>query len=381
MMSANRFSLARWWAVVRKEFLQLRRDRITFGMIVGVPLFQMLLFGYAINFDPKHLPTAVIDADYSEFTRSFLAGMRNSGYFNIVATLPDEQAGREALLQGRVLFVLQIPQDFTRDLVRGDHPALRVDADATDSVAVATALSALPSIAQTVMQKDLTGPLASLNASGADAFAVQVHRLFNPESITQYNIVPALIGAILTMTMVVMTGLAVTRERERGTMENLLATPVLPLEVTSGKMVPYIAIGLLQVTLILLASRFLFHVPIFGNLWTLYLVALLFIGASLSVGIMLSSFAQNQLQGMQLTFFWFLPNILLSGYIVPFAGMPRWGQAIGSILPLTYFNRLMRGIMLKGTGWVDLWPNIWPMLLFMVIVMGIAVRVYRRTLD
>ena len=380
-MISDGFSLARWWAIVRKEFLQLRRDRITFGMIVGVPIFQMILFGFAINFDPKHLPTAVIDSDYSEFTRSFIASMRASGYFDIVCTLPDEQAGRRALTQGRVLFVLQIPAGFTRDLVKGDHPALRVDADATDAVAVGTALSALPSIAQSVMQKDLTGPLSSLAGSAASAFNVQVHRLYNPESITQYNIVPALIGAILTMTMVVMTGLAITRERERGTMENLLSTPVLPLEVTSGKIVPYIAIGLLQVTLILLASRFLFHVPVFGNLATLYLVALLFIGASLSVGIMLSSFAQNQLQGMQLTFFWFLPNILLSGYIVPFAGMPRWAQWIGSALPLTYFNRLMRGIMLKGAAWPDLWPNVWPMLLFMVVVMAIAVRVYRRTLD
>lgn len=380
-MISDGFSLARWWAIVRKEFLQLRRDRITFGMIVGVPIFQMILFGFAINFDPKHLPTAVIDSDYSEFTRSFIAGMRTSGYFDIVSTLPDEQAGRRALTQGRVLFVLQIPAGFTRDLVKGDHPALRVDADATDAVAVGTALSALPSIAQSVMQKDLTGPLSNLSGSATSAFEVQVHRLYNPESITQYNIVPALIGAILTMTMVVMTGLAITRERERGTMENLLSTPVLPLEVTSGKIVPYIAIGLLQVTLILLASRFLFHVPVFGNLATLYLVALLFIGASLSVGIMLSSFAQNQLQGMQLTFFWFLPNILLSGYIVPFAGMPRWAQWIGSALPLTYFNRLMRGIMLKGAAWPDLWPNVWPMLLFMVVVMAIAVRVYRRTLD
>ncbi|HUN76751.1 MAG TPA: ABC transporter permease [Steroidobacteraceae bacterium] len=381
MSKPNGFSFARWWAIVLKEFLQLRRDRITFGMIIGVPVFQMLLFGFAINFDPKHLPTAVIAEDYSEFTRSFIAGMRNSGYFDIVSTLPDEQAGRRALLQGRVLFVVEIPAGFTRDLVKGEHPVLRVDADATDSVAVGTAVSALPAIAQSVLQTDLTGPLTALSGSGASAFEVQVHKLYNPEAITQYNVVPALIGAILTMTMVVMTGLAITRERERGTMENLLAMPVQPLEVTTGKIIPYIAIGLLQVTIILLASFFLFHVPIFGSLATLYAVALIFIGASLSVGIMLSSFAQNQLQGMQLTFFWFLPNILLSGYIVPFAGMPRWAQWIGSVLPLTYFNRLMRGIMLKGAGWPDLWPSVWPMLVFMTIAMLIAVRVYRRTLD
>jgi ABC-2 type transport system permease protein len=381
MMPSTAFSLRRWWAIVRKEFLQLRRDRITFALIVGVPIIQMTLFAFAINFDPKHLPTAVIATDYSEFTRSFIAAMRTSEYFDIVSVLPDEQSGRRALTQGRVLFVLDIPQGFTRDLVKGAHPALRVDADATDAVAVATALAVLPSLAQSVLQRDLVGPLSSLAAATPAAFDVQVHRLYNPESNTQYSIVPGLMGVILTMTMVMMTGLAITRERERGTMENLLATPVLPLEVTSGKIVPYVAIGLLQVTIILLAARFVFHVPILGSALTLYLAALLFIAASLSVGIMLSSLAQNQLQGVQLTFFWFLPNILMSGFAFPFAGMPRWAQWIGNLLPLTYFNRLVRGILLKGATWPDLWPHLWPMALFMIVVMAIAVLVYRRTLD
>jgi ABC-2 type transport system permease protein len=380
-MMSNGFSLARWWAIVRKEFLQLRRDRITFAMIIGIPIFQMTLFGYAINFDPKHLPTGVIATDYSEFTRSFVAAMRNSEYFDIVTMLPDEQAGHRALTQGRVLFVLDIPQGFTRDLVKGAHPALRVDADATDSVAVGTALTVLPSLVQSVLQKDATGPLSTMSASSPAAFEVQVHRQYNPESVTQYNVVPGLMGVILTMTMVMMTGLAITRERERGTMENLLATPVLPLEVTSGKIVPYVVIGLLQVTIILLAARLLFDVPILGSALTLYLAALLFIGASLSVGIMLSSLAQNQLQGVQLTFFWFLPNILLSGFAFPFAGMPRWAQWIGNVLPLTHFNRVVRGILLKGAAWPDLWPNLWPMLMFMVVAMLIAVGAYRRTLD
>ena len=376
------FSLARWWAMVRKEFLQLRRDRLTFAMIIGIPIFQMTLFGYAINFDPKHLPTAVIAADYSEFTRSFIAAMGNSEYFEIVSLPPDEQAARRALTQGRVLLVLEIPEGFTRDLVKGAHPALRVDADATDTVAVSTALSVLPSLAQSVLQKDLTGPLTSLGAAATPgAFDVQVHKMYNPEAITQYNIVPGLMGVILTMTMVMMTGLAITRERERGTMENLLATPVLPLEVTSGKIVPYIAIGLLQLTIVLLASHLLFQVPILGSPLTLYVAALLFIGASLSVGIMLSSLAQNQLQGVQLTFFWFMPNILLSGFAFPFAGMPRWAQWIGNLLPLTYFNRVVRGILLKGAAWPDLWPNLWPMVVFMIVAMAIAVLVYRRTLD
>jgi ABC-2 type transport system permease protein len=375
------FSLARWWAIVRKEFLQLVRDRITFAMIVGIPVIQMALFGFAINTDPKHLPTAVIAADQSEFTRSFVAGMRNSGYFEIVSALPDQQAGRRALTQGRVLFVLEIPAGFTRDLVKGLHPALRVDADATDPIAVGSALATLPSLAQAALRKDLTGALSEAIPSAPAAFGVQVHKLYNPESITQYNVVPGLMGVILTMTMVMMTGLAITRERERGTMENLLATPVLPLEVTSGKIVPYVAIGLLQVTIIMLAARFVFGVPVFGSVVTLYLAALLFIGASLAVGIMLSSLAQNQLQGVQLAFFYFLPNILLSGFMFPFAGMPQWARWIGNLLPLTHFNRTVRGILLKGAGWADLWPNLWPMLVFMVVVMMIAVRAYRRTLD
>ncbi len=376
----ERFSVVRWWGIVRKEFLQLRRDRLTFAMIVGIPIIQMTLFGFAINTDPKHLPTAVITADQSEFTRSFIAAMRNSDYFDIVATLPDQASGRRALMQGKVLFVLDIPAGFTRDVVKGAHPSLLVEADATDSTAVGTGLNALPSIVQSALQKDLVGPLAPL-AGQPDAYDVQVHRLYNPEAITQYNVVPGLMGVILTMTMVIMTGLAITRERERGTMENLLATPVLPLEVTTGKIMPYVAIGLLQATIILAAARFVFSVPIVGNVALVYLAALLFIAATLAVGIMLSSLAQNQLQGVQLAFFYFLPNILLSGFMFPFAGMPKWAQAIGNVLPLTYFNRLVRGILLKGAGWSDMWPHVWPMMVFMLVVMAIAVRFYRRTLD
>jgi ABC-2 type transport system permease protein len=377
---SERFSATRWWGIVRKEFLQLRRDRVTFAMIVGIPIIQMALFGFAINADPKHLPTAVIVADQSEFTRSFIAAMRNSQYFDIVTTLPDQESGRRALRQGKALFVLDIPAGFTRELVKGAHPSLLIEADATDATAVGTALGALPSIAQSALQKDLVGPLSQL-AGKPDAFDVQVHRLYNPESITQYNVVPGLMGVILTMTMVIMTGLAITRERERGTMENLLATPVLPIEVTTGKIMPYVAIGLLQATIILVAAHFVFGVPVTGSLALLYLGTLLFIAATLAVGIMLSSLAQNQLQGVQLAFFYFLPNILLSGFMFPFAGMPKWAQALGNLLPLTYFNRLVRAILLKGAGWVDIWPHVWPMLVFQIVVMGIAVRFYRRTLD
>jgi len=374
------FSLSRWWSIVLKEFLQLRRDRVTFGMIVGLPIVQLALFGFAINTDPRHLPTAVIVHDQSEFSRSFVAAMKNSAYFDIVETLPDEQAGRRALAQGRVQFVLNVPVDFSKRLLRGEHPSLLVEADATDPTATNAAVVALSNLAQTVAQRDITGPLAPLRG-GQSAFGVQVHNLYNPEGITQYNVVPGLMGVILTMTLVMMTGLAVTRERERGTMENLLATPVLPVEVMTGKIVPYVAIGLIQVSIILVATRFVFHVPFVGSTVAIYLAALLFIAANLTVGITLSSLAKNQLQAVQLTIFYFLPNILLSGFMFPFAGMPQWARWIGNLLPLTYFNRLIRGILLKGNGWTDLWPSVWPMMLFTVIVMAIALRFYRRTLD
>ncbi|CAE6893827.1 ABC transporter permease [Paraburkholderia domus] len=380
MKKRSAFSVTRWWAIVLKEFLQLRRDRITFGMIIGVPIIQLSLFGFAINTDPKHLPTAVIIHDQSEFSRSFIAAMTNSAYFDIIETLPDEEAGRRALAQGRVQFVLSVPVDFSRKLLRGEHPSLLLEADATDPTATNTAVGALPGLVQPVADKDLKGPLAYLNGT-PNAFGVQVHNLYNPEGITQYNVVPGLMGVILTMTLVMMTGLAVTRERERGTMENLLATPALPVEVMTGKIVPYVVIGLIQATIILVATRFIFHVPFFGSVVAIYLSALLFIAANLTVGITLSSLAQNQLQAMQLSVFYFLPNILLSGFMFPFAGMPRWAQFIGDLLPLTYFNRLIRGILLKGNGWADLWPSVWPMALFTVIVMAIALRFYRRTLD
>ncbi len=377
---ASRFSLQRWWAMVGKEFLQLRRDRVSFAMIVGIPIIQLLLFGYAINTDPKHLPTAILAYDKSEFTRSFVAAMAVSDYFRIVGELADEQAARRALAVGTAQFVLTIPADFTRSLLRGDRPSLLLEADASDPTATGAAVAAASGLVAAVAARDLVGPYASL-AGGAPPFGVVVHRLYNPEGITQYNIVPGLMGVILTLTMVLMTGLAITRERERGTMENLLAMPLRPLEVMTGKIVPYIAIGLIQATIIVLAARFVFGVPFLGSVTALYGASLLFIACNLTVGITLSSLAQNQLQAMQLTFFYFLPNLLLSGFMFPFRGMPQWAQAIGSVLPLTHYNRLVRGILLKGNDWPDLWPSLWPMMLFALAVMAVAVRFYRRTLD
>jgi ABC-2 type transport system permease protein len=374
------FSLARWWSMVTKEFLQLRRDRITFGMIVGIPIIQLTLFGYAINTDPRHMPTAVIAADASDLTRSVVSAMRVSEYFDVVGELPDEEAGRAALARGQAQFVLSIPAGFTRALLRGERPSLLLQADASDPTATGAALAAVTPLVQQVAKRELVGPLAPL-AAAPPPFDVRVHRLYNPESLTQYNIVPGLMGVILTMTMVMMTGLAITRERERGTMENMLAMPLSPLEVMTGKILPYIAIGLIQASIILLAARWVFGVPFVGNVLTLYLAALLFIAANLTVGITVSSLAANQLQAMQLTFFYFLPNMLLSGFMFPFRGMPEWAQWLGSVLPLTHFNRVIRGILLKGNDWADLWPSLWPMALFTLVVMGVALRFYRRTLD
>jgi len=380
MRYLNGFSFSRWWGIILKEFLQLRRDRVTFGMIVGIPVVLLVLFGFAINTDPKHMPMAIISSDHSEITRTIIAAMKATEYFDIVGVLPNEEAGRVALAQGKVQFVLNIPAGFTRSVLRGEHPALLVEADATDPVAIGTALPSISQLTQSVITKDLTGPLAFLS-KGKAPFEVRVHRLYNPEGITQYNIVPGLMGVILTMTMVLLTGLAITRERERGTMENLLAMPAKPIEVMTGKITPFIAIGLIQVTIILLAARLVFHVPFAGSIITMYLVALLFVVATLTVGITLSSLAQNQLQAMQMTMFYFLPSMLLSGFMFPFQGMPKWAQYIGNLLPLTHFNRLIRGITLKGNYWWNLWPDIWPLIVFTLVVMAIAVKFYRRTID
>ncbi|MEF9996073.1 MAG: ABC transporter permease [Burkholderiaceae bacterium] len=374
------FSWSRWWAMLQKEFLQLRRDRVTFAMIVGIPIIQLTLFGYAINTDPRHLPTAIVSADHSEFTRSLVTGLQSSSYFKVLPQAFDEAAAAQALAEGRVTFVINIPPDFSRRLVRGERPALLVEADAADPMAAGNAIAALDGISRAALGKDLQGPLAELAGRPAP-LEIQVHRLYNPEAITQYNIVPGLMGVILTMTLVMMTALAITRERERGTMENLLAMPVTPLEVMTGKIVPYIVIGLIQAAIILAAAWLVFDVPFQGGLATLTLAALLFIACNLSVGIAMSSLAANQLQAMQFTIFYFLPNILLSGFMFPFQGMPGWAQAIGNLLPLTYFNRVVRGILLKGNGWVELWPSLWPMMLFLLVVMAVAVRFYRRTLD
>ena len=374
------FSWSRWVGIIVKEFIQLKRDRLTFGMIIGIPVLQLILFGYAINADPKRLPTAVLSADASPYSRSLVAAMQTSGYFRIDAQVADEDELEKLMARGDVTFAVTIPENFGRKLVRGERPVLLVEADATDPGAVGNAIAALAQLSFSALQRDLQGPLAEL-IPVLPPVEVRVHRRYNPEAVTSYNIVPGLIGTILTMTMVLMTGLAMTRERERGTFENLLSTPALPIEVMTGKIVPYILIGLIQVTLIIIAALALFQVPMQGNPLLLYLVVFLFIAANLTLGITFSSLARNQLQAMQMTFFFFLPSILLSGFMFPFRGMPEWAQWIGSLLPLTHFLVLVRGIMLKGNGLADLVPQIWPILLFMLVVIAIGLRFYKRTLD
>lgn len=323
-------SLARLWGIALKEFIQLSRDRLTFGMIIGIPIIQLLLFGFAINSDPKHLPTAIQAEDNSVFTRTFIRSLENTGYFQIIKQISSDEEADRLLAEGKVQFVVNIPMDFSRQLVRGEYPVILLEADATDPAATSNALASLVTVGQAVLNRDLTGPLSNLQPRPAP-FEVRVHRRYNPEGITQYNIVPGLMGVILTMTMVLMTGLAMTRERERGTFENLLATPAGPLEVMVGKILPYILIGLIQMTLILLAAKLIFDVPFQGSLMLLYGVTLLFIGANLSLGITFSTIARNQLQAMQMTFFFFLPSILLSGFMFPFRGMPEWAQIIGNL--------------------------------------------------
>jgi ABC-2 type transport system permease protein len=376
----QRFSFARLWAVMLKEFIQLRRDRLTFAMMVVIPIVQMALFGYAINGDPRHLPTAVVAHEHTVFTRSLVSALQLTGYFDVVARDASPEQAERMLDEGEVQFVLTVPAGFARALQRGEHPALLMQVDAADPSATGPAIAALQQLSATALQRDLQGPLASLQP-GAAPFELRLHRRYNPEGITQHNVVPGLMGVILTMTMIMMTALGVTREVERGTMENLLATPVRPLEVMVGKLAPYIVIGYVQVAIILTVALTLFGVPFVGSPAVLGLGTLVFIAASLTVGITISSVARNQTQAMQLTFFFFLPSMLLSGFMFPFRGMPEWAQTIGTVLPLTHFLRIVRGVMLKGNGLAQTWPHLWPLLVFIGVVLAIGLKRFRKTLD
>ena len=375
-----RFSLARIWAILLKEILQMRRDRITLGMIVGVPLMQLCLFGFAINFNPKALPTAVSVADPGPFARSIVAALRNSSYFEIVAETNSPAEARRMLQKGQVLFVVEIPVNFTRDVMRGQRPDLLIEADATDPAAGGFAMNAFQGLALTALRDDLKGPLAQ-RAQGPPPFETVTHMLYNPESNTQYSIVPGLLAIILTMTMVLMTCLALTRERERGTYENLLAMPATPLEIMIGKIAPNVMVGAIQSGIILLMAKFVFHVPMAGSGLLLAGALAVYIVANLAVGYTFSTIAENQLQAMQMMTFFLLPAILLSGFAFPFDGMPGWAQAIGEALPATHFLRIIRGILLKDNGLPEIWPELWPLMVFTLVVGTIALFRFRRTLD
>ena len=374
------FSWRRTLAIFIKEFQQMMRDRLTFAMAIGVPILQLVLFGYAINTDPKGLPTTVVAYDSAPMARSLLAALQNTGYFRIVRQSASEAEAEALLENGTVQFMVVIPPDFSRRVVRGERPAILVAVDATDPSASGNAMAALAQVAAQALQHDLSGPLAALR-SGAAPYEIRVHRRYNPEGLSRYNIVPGLIGTILTMTMVMLTGLAMTRERERGTMENLLATPVRPAEVMLGKILPYVVIGYVQLGVILGAALLLFEVPMVGSVALLMTMIGVFMLANLAVGFTFSTLARNQLQAMQMTFFFFLPSMLLSGFMFPFRGMPVWAQWLGEVLPLTHFLRIVRGVMLKGNDVSQVLPELWPMLAFLAVAGVVALKRYRQTLD
>jgi ABC-2 type transport system permease protein len=364
------------WAVLIKEFIQLKRDRVSFAMIIMIPLLQLLLFGYAINTTPRNLPTAVLLQENNDLTRAILAALQNTRYFKITE-LPRTEAEMDRLLaSGKVLFAVEIPANFERAVRRGDKPAMLVAADATDPVASGSAISALGMAVQTALKHERAVP-----DSVQMPFEIRTHARYNPAGKTELNIVPGLVGTILTMTMLVFTALSVTREIERGTMETLLSMPITPVEIMLGKIIPYVLVGFVQATMIVLLGVFVFGVPILGSIVALAFLSTLFIASNLATGYSFSTVAQNQLQAMQMTLMYFLPNILLSGFMFPFAGMPVWAQWIGEAMPLTHYLRIVRAIMLKGSSISELQYDALALVVLTLVTMTIAVTRFRRTLD
>jgi ABC-2 type transport system permease protein len=372
--------LHRLLAMIYKEALQLRRDRLTFAMMFGIPIMQLVLFGFAINNDPKGLPTAILASDHSALTRALISTIGNTGYFSLTNAVATEKEADELLQRGAVQFIITIPGDFTRKLIRRERAQIVIEADATDPATTSGALAAVDQAISQTLDREFSGPLA-LYRTGESSAEILLHRRYNPESITRYNVVPGLLGIILTMTMVMMTALAVTRERERGTMENLLAMPVRPIEVMVGKIAPYIVIGGIQVLVVLTAAKILFGVPFVGSFTLFGLSTLLFITVNLALGFTFSTISQNQLQAMQMSFFFLMPSILLSGFAFPFRGMPGWAQAIGEALPVTHFLRIVRGLMLKGASPGQIAGEVATLALMLVIVSVLAISRYRVTLD
>jgi ABC-2 type transport system permease protein len=374
------FSPIRLKALVIKEFIQILRDRSTFGMIFMMPIVQLLLYGFAINTNPRHLPTALVTADESTYVRSISAALQNTQYFDIVAQPASETEAEDMMAKGDVQFIIEFPAQFSRQILRGEQPAMLVTADATDPVAVGNALASLGAVNQTALARDLADAPSPLQPR-APPFTITVHNRYNPEGLTAYNIVPGLIALLLNMTLISMTAVAMTRERERGTLESLLATPARPIEVMIGKITPFIIIAYMQAFVILLMAWILFGLPVEGSVLLLGAALSVYIAANLAIGFTISTFATNQLQAMQMTIFYFLPSMLLSGFLFPFRGMPEWAQVVGNIFPMTHALRIIRGIVLKGNDFADIWPNIWPMGIFLLAMFVIALRRYRETID
>lgn len=356
------------------------RDKTTLGMIIGFPLMQLILFGLAINTNPRNLPTAIVNGDNTVMSRRILASMENSTYFSFVSPQSSEEEAQWLLKTGQVQFVVHFPNDFTRDLVKGRHPTLLLEADATDPAATSRSVSVFGDLAYLALKEDLVGSLKPLNPQ-LPPYLTAIHSMYNPLAVTSYNIVPGLLGVVLTITLVIITAMIITRENERGTMETLLSTPLKPLEVMTGKLIPYVIVGFIQVLLILFMAKYLFGVPTQGSVLLLLLLTLPFIAANLSVGLTFSTMASNQLQAVQSGTFFFLPSLLLSGFMFPFRGMPEWAQWIGSILPLSHYLIIVRGILLKGNGFLEVWSEVIPIILFTVVALYIGFKRYKQTLD
>lgn len=373
-------SWSRVLAVFLKELVQMRRDRPTFAIMILMPIMQLVLFGYAINNDPRHLPAVIEMREDGPLTRAFLSSLQASTFIDIVAIAHREDEAEAMLRSGKATFLISIPEGFERRLVRGERPQMLIAADASDPVASGGAIGAVQQIAQQAFSTEFVGPLASLAREPAP-YEIVVHRRYNPAGVTSFNIVPALLGVILTMTMVMITSIALTRETERGTMENLLATPVRPVEVMVGKTTPYIFVGAIQVLIVLAVATTLFHIPFAGSFAAFSAATTIFIFANLMLGYLISTLARTQMQAMQMTFFVFLPSILLSGFMFPFHAMPDWAQAVGEALPITHFLRIVREIMLKGAGFADIAGDLWPLLLILSVLATLALLRFRRTLD
>ena len=374
------FSLSRLGAILAKEFVQMRRDRITFAMMLGVPIMQLVLFGFAINNDPKGLPSALLALGNDHYTRAIVTALETTGYYRFVARPGSEAEADHLIPAGRVTFVVTNPSDLAARVDRGDRPEILIDADATDPAVASGAIGTLGTVARNALAREKSEE-ASISSEEERRLSVVVHRRYNPEGISQYNVVPGLLGVILQMTMVMMTSMALTRETERGTMENLLAMPATPMEIMLGKILPYLGVGGVQVVVVLVMAKFAFGVPFVGSLTLLLVCVLTFVTALVLLGYFISTFARTQMQAMQLTFFFFLPSIMLSGFMFPFSGMPGWAQAIGEIFPLTHFLRVVRAVMLKGADMAAIAGEYAVLSLFILLFAGIALARFRRTLD